>query len=234
MQGSAAKRHRPAEDGRSSSLRPLELVKVRLADIIGFTWLLASSITAVVVEHGAVYVCGRGVNGQLGLNSYQHQLLPARVGVGRSLLGYDHRNARSSPSLHPPRRIRRPLAEDARGSRCASAASRVLEACAEVHGDAPVLMVAAGGFHRATLTEDGAIQTCGAGSYGQLGHGDAEERLLPTRLGQEEFGGLPVVFVACGYHDGVDGRGMRLDVRQQRLRPAWPRRQDTQAPAYAG
>ena len=68
-------------DGRSS---PLELVKVRLADIIGFTWLLASSITAVVVEHGAVYVCGRGVNGQLGLNSYQHQLLPARVGVGRS------------------------------------------------------------------------------------------------------------------------------------------------------
>jgi len=69
------------------------------------------------------------------------------------------------------------------------------------------------------LTEDGAIRTCGAGSYGQLGHGDAEERLLPTRLGQEEFGGLPVVFVACGYHDGVDGRGMRLDVRQQRLRP---------------
>ena len=103
-----------------------------------------------------------------------------------------------------------------------------------MHGDAPVLMVAAGGFHRATLTEDGAIRTCGAGSYGQLGHGDAEERLLPTRLGQEEFGGLPVVFVACGYHDGVDGRGMRLDVRQQRLRPAWPRRQDTQAPAYAG
>jgi hypothetical protein len=50
----------------------------------------------------------------------------------------------------------------------------------------------------------------------------------------EEFGGLPVVFVACGYHDGVDGRGMRLDVRQQRLRPAWPRRQDTQAPVYAG
>jgi len=77
LQGSAAKRHRPAEDGRSSSLRPLELVKVRLADIIGFTWLLASSITAVVVEHGAVYVCGRGVNGQLGLNSYQHQLLRA-------------------------------------------------------------------------------------------------------------------------------------------------------------
>ena len=45
---------------------------------------LSYDYTTAVVEDGAFYVCGRGVNGQLGLNSYQHQLLPARVGVGRS------------------------------------------------------------------------------------------------------------------------------------------------------
>ena len=62
-----------------------------------------------MVEHGAVYVCGRGDYGQLGLNSRKHKRLPARVGG------------------------------------------------AEVHGGSPVLMVAACGLHRATLTEDGAI-----------------------------------------------------------------------------
>ena len=107
--------------------------------------------TAFVVENGAVYACGRGQYGQLGLNSREHQRLPARVGGE------------------------------------------------EVHGGSPVLMVAACGMHRATLTEDGAIWTCGHGSYGQLGHGDAQDRLLPTRLGPEAFGGLPVVLVACGW-----------------------------------
>jgi alpha-tubulin suppressor-like RCC1 family protein len=107
--------------------------------------------TVFVVENGAVYACGRGQYGQLGLNSREHQRLPARVGGE------------------------------------------------EVHGGSPVLMVAACGLHRAALTVDGAIWTCGHGSYGQLGHGDAQDRLLPTRLGPEAFGGLPVVLVACGW-----------------------------------
>jgi hypothetical protein len=146
---------------------------------------LSAHCTAVMVENGAVYACGRGGDGQLGLNSREHQRLPARVGG------------------------------------------------AEVHGGSPVLMVAACGMHRATLTEDGAIWTCGAGSHGQLGHGNV--CLRPTRLGPEAFGGVLVVLVACGsFHDGVDGRGLRLDLRQQRLRPAWLRRQETQAPVYEG
>ena len=103
-----------------------------------------------MVEHGAVYACGRGEYGQLGLNSREHQRLPARVGG------------------------------------------------AEVHGGSPVLMVAACFLQRATLTEDGAVWTCGCGDDGRLGHGDAQDRLRPTRLGPEAFGGLPVVLVACG------------------------------------
>ncbi len=64
-----------------------------------------------------------------------------------------------------------------------------------LHGDALVVMVAAGAFHRAALTVEGAIWTCGRGDQGQLGHGDEQDRLRPTRLGPEAFGGLPVVHV---------------------------------------
>jgi alpha-tubulin suppressor-like RCC1 family protein len=59
-------------------------------------------------------------------------------------------------------------------------------------------MVAAGDDNRAALTGDGATWTCGSGSEGQLGNGDAQDRLLPTRLGQQAFGGSPVVLGACG------------------------------------
>jgi hypothetical protein len=50
---------------------------------------------------------------------------------------------------------------------------------AEEHGNALVDMVAAGAFHRAALTVDGAIWTCGSGDQGQLGHGDEQDRLRP-------------------------------------------------------
>jgi hypothetical protein len=130
---------------------------------------------------------------RLGLNSHEHQRLPARVGG------------------------------------------------AEVHGGSPVIMVAnlglmSCGLHRATLTVDGAIWTCGRGRYGQLGHGDAQDRLRLTRLGPEAFGGLPVVLVTCGGENtmALTGVGGCLDVRRQRQCPARPRRQDRQAPVYAG
>ena len=131
-----------------------------------------------MVEHGTVYACGSGGDGQLGLNSRAR---------GR-------RRGDGAWSMH--------------------AARTRTERLRELHG---------------------AIWACGRGDEGQLGHGDSQDRLRPTRLGPEAFGGLPVVLVAClGSHDGVDERGWRLDVRQQRGRPARPRRQDRQAPVYAG
>jgi len=70
---------------------------------------------------------------------------------------------------------------------------------AELYGEAPVFLVAAGDNHQVVVAEDGSIWTCGAGNNGQLGHGDdAQDRLRPTRLGPEAFGGSPVVLVACG------------------------------------
>ena len=122
---------------------------------------LGAGWTVVLAEDGALHACGRGDSGQLGLNSREHRLQPARVGG------------------------------------------------AELPGGAPVVLVAAGGRHWAAVLEDGAVLTCGSNLFGQLGHGNAQDRLQPARLGLPVFGGARVVLVACGdYHTlAVTGGG---------------------------
>lgn len=68
----------------------------------------------------------------------------------------------------------------------------------EVFEGVAVVMVAAGKKHAACVTSEGTLWTWGAGEYGKLGHGDEEKRLRPERLGNERFGGSPVMMVACG------------------------------------
>jgi len=66
---------------------------------------------------------------------------------------------------------------------------------------ARMVMVAVGCEHSAGVTAEGTLLTWGSGAGGQLGHGDLENRLTPTPLGKELFGGRPAVMVACGsYH----------------------------------
>ena len=55
--------------------------------------------------------------------------------------------------------------------------------------DGPVVMVSAGGRHAVSVTAD-ALYSWGDGSRGQLGNGDAETRLRPSRLGRKMFGGI--------------------------------------------
>ena len=59
------------------------------------------------------------------------------------------------------------------------------------------------------MLEDGAVLTCGGNGFGQLGHGNTQDRLQPARLGLPVFGGARVVLVACGeYHTlAVTGGG---------------------------
>ena len=63
-------------------------------------------------------------------------------------------------------------------------------------------MPASGGYaHSAAVGEDGSLFVWGSGHYGQLGTGDNEDRLAPTRVA-----GLPapVRQVAAGdYHTGM-------------------------------
>lgn len=45
-----------------------------------------------------------------------------------------------------------------------------------------VCNIACGEDFTAFLTLDGGIFTCGAGSYGQLGHGDTKNEMLPRKV----------------------------------------------------
>jgi alpha-tubulin suppressor-like RCC1 family protein len=66
-------------------------------------------------------------------------------------------------------------------------------------GSSKIVTVAAGGFHTMAVGESGALWAWGWGSYGQLGLGDTNNRLVPTLVGTEEvFGGSKVRTVACG------------------------------------
>lgn len=44
--------------------------------------------------------------------------------------------------------------------------------------------------------DKGELYTCGDGTFGQLGHGDTESRLLPCRV--EHLSSVPINMVACG------------------------------------
>jgi len=104
------------------------------------------NFTVVVTEPGDIWAWGRGRAGQLGLNTSENQLLPARVNTTY---------------------------------RC-------------------MVMVAAGCHHAVGVTSEGTLLSWGAGSGGQLGHGDLETRSRLTLLGKELFGGRKAVMVACG------------------------------------
>ena len=63
------------------------------------------------------------------------------------------------------------------------------------------MAASAGAWHSAAVGEDGALFVWGGGELGQLGTGDTDRRLAPTRVG-----GLPapVRQVAAGfYHTGI-------------------------------
>ena len=56
--------------------------------------------------------------------------------------------------------------------------------------------MAAGQFHSLAVTHSGALYSWGWGGYGQLGHGDEENQLLPKRV----EGLQSVCCVAAAYH----------------------------------
>ena len=57
-----------------------------------------------------------------------------------------------------------------------------------------IVMVATGRRHTVALSETGHVFTWGRAYYGQLGHGDTRDRLVPTLLDARQFGNEKVVF----------------------------------------
>ena len=60
-----------------------------------------------------------------------------------------------------------------------------------------VVAVSAGGFHSLALTADGAVWSWGGGDFGQLGHGDEQEQLLPKKI-ETLAGQRSIVAVSAG------------------------------------
>ena len=60
-----------------------------------------------------------------------------------------------------------------------------------------VIMMSCGAMHQCALTDSGDVYCWGQGGP-RLGHGDGEDRDVPTSIGQEMFGGCTVILVACG------------------------------------
>ena len=73
----------------------------------------------------------------------------------------------------------------------------------EMYGGSPAVMVACGGEHTLVLTAVGCVWSCGEGSLGQLGHGDASNQLVLTLVGEEGFRGAQIVMVAAGGNHSV-------------------------------
>jgi len=69
---------------------------------------------------------------------------------------------------------------------------------AEVFRGAQIVIVAAGGAHSVALGTEGRLWTWGFGCSGQLGHNDAENKLVPTLLAGEALGGFAAALVAAG------------------------------------
>jgi len=145
--------------------------------------------TVVVTEQGGTWACGISDDGQLGLGSHAHKLLPAQVGGHKAFAGeplvlvsaragvtkdgalwswgrgqYGQLGHSNGAPRQRPERLGR-----------------------EMFGGSPAVMVACGNNHTLVLTIAGCVWSCGEGSSGRLGHGDESDQLLLTLVVEERF-----------------------------------------------
>ena len=74
--------------------------------------------------------------------------------------------------------------------------SQLLPKKIEAFAGQRVVAVSAGAFHSLAITANGAVWSWGNGGWGQLGHGNYEDQLLPKKI--EAFAGQRVVAVSAG------------------------------------
>ena len=164
--------------------------------------------TLIVGEDGSLFACGYNSFGQLGTGDTASRFAPTRVvrlpapvrQVATSLLHTGIVTEAGDLLMCGRGRFGR-LGLDDEDNRT----TPTLVARAVFDGEA-VLMVACGLAHTAAVTEGGSIYTFGLGDYGQLGHGNLQDKLAPRRIpaaafrpnGSAEWPGERVVMVAAG------------------------------------
>ena len=163
--------------------------------------------TACVTAKGTVWSWGDGEYGKLGHGDREPRQRPARL--GKEMYG-------GSPAVMVACGDAHTLVLTAEGTQLTAVWSCGAGGHGQLgHGDtgnklvltlvgsegfsgAQIVMVAAGAQHGVALGAEGRVWTWGYGRYGQLGHNDEGERLVPTLLAGEALDGAVVVQVAAG------------------------------------
>jgi len=153
-----------------------------------------------ITADGALWSWGGGGDGQLGHGDHQRQLLPKKV----EAFGGQRVVAVSAGEHHS-------LTLTADGAvwswgnglygRLGHGDQQIqlLPKKVEAFAGRRVVTVSAGVYHSLALTADSAVWSWGWGAYGQLGHGDEQNQLLPKKV--EAFADQRVVAVSAGvYH----------------------------------
>ena len=170
---------------------------------------LGAGWTVVLAEDGTLHACGRGDFGQLGLNSREHWLQPARVG-GAELPGGAPVVLVAAGGQHWAA-----VLEDGAVLTCGANDSgqlghgdtqdRLQPARLELSlfGGARVVLVACSNLHTLAVTGGGRVYSCGLNSEGQLGHGTTTSTHTFTLVDAAHFEGASIVMAACGFEHSV-------------------------------
>ena len=153
--------------------------------------------TAVVTSDGDLFAFGDGDFGQLGHGGEDSEWVPRLVDalVGKLVVqvacGWYHTAViTSTGEVHTfGSGEEGPLGH---GGHNNELVPRRVEALAERW----VVQVSCGREHTAVVTSDGELHTFGMGALGRLGHGDEENKFVPTRV--DKLMGKRVVQVSCG------------------------------------
>jgi len=150
-----------------------------------------------ITADGSLWSWGRGEDGELGHGDQQTQLLPKKIEAfaGQRVLavsaGLDHSLAVTADGavwswgFGVYGRL-------GHGDQQQQLLPKNIEALAGRR----VVAVSAGGSHSLAITADGAVWSWGTGFFGQLGHGDQHQQLLPKKI--EALAGQRVVAVSAG------------------------------------
>ena len=180
---------------------------------------------------GAVWSWGYGASGKLGHGDTQSQPLPKKVEAlaGQRVVAVSAK-ARHVLALNADGAVWSWGYGDSGRLGHGDLQSQLLPKKVEALAGRRVVAVSAGMVHSLALTADGAVWSWGGGSFGKLGHGDEQNRLLPKKV--EAFAGQRIVAVSAGaFHSlaltadgavwswglGGDGRLGHGDRQQQQL-----------------
>ena len=75
--------------------------------------------------------------------------------------------------------------------------------------DVRIIAISAGRSHSMVLDSNGDVWIWGSGDNGQLGHGDTEDRLVPTRIKHSDFASVNIIAISAGeiYSMALDAGG---------------------------